>query len=80
MARTTELKMVTGHELKKLLKSMSLWEDFQRANLHCEFCGCLVSQKNLASLFSFQDRFAVGCDHYECYKYFLGICVNTSSQ
>ncbi len=75
MVRTKEVRVESERELKKALKSVNLWEDFRNTNLRCEFCNCLITMKNIASLFSVDGRFAAGCDKYVCYKYFLGLCV-----
>jgi hypothetical protein len=80
MVRTAEVRVETERDLKKVLKSMSLWEDFRSTTLRCEFCNSLITWNNIASLFSVNGRFAAGCDNYVCYKYFLGLCVKPPTQ
>ena len=79
MVRTAEVRVESERDLRKVLKSMSLWEDFRTSSLRCEFCNCLITMNNIASLFSVDGRFAAGCDNYVCYKYFLGLCVKAPS-
>jgi hypothetical protein len=72
MVSNTEMR-VTPSQLKRMLKSMALWKDFQHGNLRCEFCGCLLSQKNLTTLFEVNNHYAAGCNRYACYRTFLGL-------
>lgn len=66
MLNNGEEKAVFDSELEKLLKSLGVYEDFIANKKGCEFCGNIVSEKNLSDIFPFDHRVCFCCNEKKC--------------
>jgi hypothetical protein len=73
--KNADVRVEKNSELKALLKSLRLWDDFHFGRLRCKFCNRLLTGDNLASVFTYKGSAFAGCTDYNCYKFFLSLCI-----
>lgn len=62
---------VHDQQLKTLLESLGILEDFENGNIKCSICGCTVNESNFGCIYSEENEIKFSCNNLECYQIIL---------
>ena len=68
---TSSVRAVHDDDLRAVLEALGLAGPFERGELHCKFCGAVVTWETLQSLLADSGSIKVICDKPECSKALL---------
>ena len=68
--RTSKKIIEAVHEddIEKILEKLGLLESLKNGKLRCEYCECIINEKNIQSLFSHNGRIGFCCENILCYE------------
>jgi len=65
------LKAVFDTDIETLLKSINLWDEFEKGLLKCISCNKIITKDNLGCIIPFEGKIHLSCDNTECLKVYL---------
>jgi len=61
-----DLEAIHKHDLRDMLKNLSLLEDFDNQKIKCQFCNDIIQEGNFGAIYTQDKKIMFSCSKLEC--------------
>jgi hypothetical protein len=61
-----EIDAIHKHDIKDLLQSLNLLEDFNAQKIRCQFCRDIIQENNFGAIYPDDKKILFSCSKLEC--------------
>jgi len=68
MKSKKDIEAIHKHDLRAMLQSLGLLEDFDNQKIRCQFCNDIIQENNFGAIYTEDKKIMFSCSKLECFN------------